>query len=274
MMPLVGAIFLASLLGSFHCAGMCGAFLAIAVNDASNPRRHAAMQSAYHLGRLISYLSLGIAAGVAGHLVNLGGALAGVRSAATLFAGATIIVFACITLSRTLGLHLPRVAAPAVISRITVPVYRLAMTRPPFWRAAIIGLSTTLLPCGWLYAFVVTAAGTASPASAALVMFVFWLGTLPLMVSFGAGVRALSGPLQRRMPLAMCCVLLMAGAYTLFGRRGLIPSRWAAPWNIASGFPSPEPLRVVMSLQTTDILAAPFVSNLRALRQSRAGWFA
>jgi len=63
MTSLILAIFAASVLGSLHCAGMCGAFVAIAVQDRGNWRRHASLQAAYHGGRLASYLSLGIAAG-------------------------------------------------------------------------------------------------------------------------------------------------------------------------------------------------------------------
>jgi len=95
-------------------------------------------------------------------------------------------------------------------------------------RALIIGLCTTLLPCGWLYAFVITAAGTASPIFAAATMFAFWLGTLPMLVTMGAGVRSVLGPLQRRVPVATAIVLLAAGLYTIAGRARLDPAALGA----------------------------------------------
>src|SRR6266700_1728996 len=90
MTALVIAIFAASVLGSFHCAGMCGAFLALASGDASGGwRKHMRLQGAYHVGRLISYLALGAAAGSVGRLIDLAGALAGIRPLAAAFAGLT-----------------------------------------------------------------------------------------------------------------------------------------------------------------------------------------
>ncbi|MBE7450024.1 MAG: sulfite exporter TauE/SafE family protein [Kofleriaceae bacterium] len=41
-------------------------------------------------------------------------------------------------------------------------------------RAALLGLLSAALPCGWLWAFVVVAAGTGSPVGGALVMTAFW----------------------------------------------------------------------------------------------------
>jgi sulfite exporter TauE/SafE len=82
-------------------------------------------------------------------------------------------------------------------------------------RSYLVGVLTGLLPCGWLWAFVVAAAGTATPAMGAAVMAVFWLGTVPAMT----GVLALGGPLmqriRRRMPVISACVLIGLGLATL-----------------------------------------------------------
>ena len=57
MIALIGAVLVASLLGSLHCAGMCGAFVAFAVigSPGHQPSR-VALNTAYNLGRLITYL--------------------------------------------------------------------------------------------------------------------------------------------------------------------------------------------------------------------------
>jgi sulfite exporter TauE/SafE len=74
---------------------------------------------------------------------------------------------------------------------------------------------TGLLPCGWLWAFVVSAAGTASAWTGASVMTVFWLGTVPAMT----GVLTLGGPLiarvRRKLPVISACVLIALGVVTL-----------------------------------------------------------
>jgi uncharacterized protein len=85
-------------------------------------------------------------------------------------------------------------------------------------RAWRIGVLTGLLPCGWLWAFVVSAAGTASPWTGAAVMAVFWLGTVPAMT----GVLVFAGPLfdrlRQRLPVITACVLIVLGVATLAAR--------------------------------------------------------
>lgn len=226
MIALIGAIFLASVLGSFHCAGMCGAFLAIATGaDRTTGWRGAAMlQGAYHVGRLVSYATLGAAVGAAGQLVNVAGALAGMRPLAAILAGAAMVAFGITALLRSGGVGVRHLRLPQSWLNLMQRGHRLAMGRPPLVRALAIGLLTTILPCGWLYAFAVTAAGTGSPARGVIAMAAFWAGTLPALVAVGAGIRGLLGPLGRRLPTLTVLAMVAAGVLTLTGRAALDPA--------------------------------------------------
>jgi sulfite exporter TauE/SafE len=222
---LVITVFTASLLGSLHCAGMCGAFLAIALADGSRSgaRAHVLTQVAYHGGRLGSYVLLGALAGAAGGLVDLGSSLAGLQHLAAAVAGAAMIFFGIVSILRLRGVTLQRAHAPQWMQKLSQFGYRAAMNRPPVARALSIGLLTTLLPCGWLYAFAVTAAGTASAFTGAIVMAVFWMGTLPMLVALGAGLRSAFGTFAKRIPVISCTALVIVGLYTLVGRMELSP---------------------------------------------------
>lgn len=224
MVGLIVAVFVASVLGSLHCAGMCGAFVAIACGRTETSLRKAAsLQCAYHGGRLITYTALGIAAGFAGKLMNLAGALAGIKPFAAMLAGATMVTFALFTLAKIYGFSFANLHPPAFMAKWLAKGHRSSMNRTPFVRAMLIGLLTTLLPCGWLYAFVVTAAGTGNPLTGGLTMMIFWLGTLPMLVTIGAGVQKLSGSLGSKMPVLTCLVLLVVGIWTLVGRSFINP---------------------------------------------------
>jgi hypothetical protein len=100
--------------------------------------------------------------------------------------------------------------------------------QPPAARAGILGLASALLPCGWLYAFVVTAGGTGNALSGAIVMAVFWAGTLPVMLAFGEAVSRLAGPLRRHVPAACALVLVILGLWTVASRSQLGPFAAAA----------------------------------------------
>ncbi|MEM9345893.1 MAG: sulfite exporter TauE/SafE family protein [Planctomycetota bacterium] len=84
------------------------------------------------------------------------------------------------------------------------------------------------MPCGWLYAFAAVAGGTASPLLGGLTMAVFWLGTLPVLVSLGVGAQKISGVLGRRLPHATAIALILVGLWTLIGRGGLDAESLAA----------------------------------------------
>ncbi len=223
MLALLSAVFLASLLGSTHCAGMCGAFVAFAVgapgaaNAPTSPSR-VALNAAYNLGRLATYVTLGAIAGALGAALDLGGSLIGVQRVAAAAAGAIMVGFGVVALLRHLGVRVPRMPLPNVLLRLARMGHVKALSLSPLARAASVGLLTTLLPCGWLYAFVVVSAGTASPWFGAAAMAAFWIGTLPMMAAVGLGVQSLAGPLRKRLPLATSLLLVAVGMWTLLGR--------------------------------------------------------
>lgn len=229
MTALIAAVFIASLLGSLHCAGMCGAFVAFAVSGAEEQRgRRVALNAAYHGGRLLTYTALGIAAGSVGALLDLGGALAGISRVAMALAGAVMVVFGVSAVLAAMGRKSLRMPVPKFMQKLLAAGHRAAMTLSPVRRALVIGLLTTLLPCGWLYAFAAAAAGTASPWWGGVTMAVFWLGTLPVLVSLGVGVQRLTGTLGRRLPHATAVLLILVGLWTIVGRGTLDANALAA----------------------------------------------
>jgi len=228
MAALITTVLLTSLLGSLHCAGMCGAFVAFAVGfDASNPDQAVApkarLHAAYNLGRLVTYTLLGAISGALGAAIDMGGAIVGIQRFAAILAASTMIVMGASLLLTTYGCRLPKLShkLPRPFERVLIAGHKLAMRLPPTARALTIGLLTTLLPCGWLYAFAALAAGTASPLLGAITMAAFWLGTLPVLIGVGAGVQALAGRLGRHVPALMSCMIILVGVVTVFDRMGI-----------------------------------------------------
>lgn len=222
MIALVGAVFMASLLGSLHCAGMCGAFVAFAVGAPSERRPPEwTLHAAYNGGRLVTYTALGAIAGALGGALDLAGELVGLQRIAAVMAGAMMIGFGVATLLRIRGVRVPRLRLPVAFESLLSRGHRAASSKPPVVRAALIGLLTTLLPCGWLYAFVVTAAGTGNALLGAVTMAVFWAGTLPALVAVGAGAKRLTGAVGRLAPQMTAIALVVVGIYTAAHRIGL-----------------------------------------------------
>lgn len=215
MWELVLAVAVASLLGSVHCAGMCGPFVALL---APPGRPRLAIDATYQAGRLSGYVALGAVAGALGAALDLSGAAFGLQRLALVAGGAGLVAFGLVTLAGTLGLELGRRRGPGRLARLTRGLQARAARAEPRRRAALVGLSTSLLPCGWLYAFVLSAAATGSPAHGALAMAAFWVGSVPALTAVGVAARRLLGPLQRRAPALGALLLVALGLAALGGR--------------------------------------------------------
>lgn len=201
-MTLLLGVFVASLLGSVHCGAMCSAFACLANGTAQRG-------AWYHGGRLVAYVTLGAIAGALGAQLDRAGLIANVQRTAALVTSVALVVWGVVQLRTALRARRFRGATAwgGVLARI--------VSRTSAWdaraRASAIGLTTALLPCGWLWAFIATAMGTGSPQRAALVMVVFWGGTVPMLVAVAAGAQRW-GPVARvRWPLASASLVLLLG---------------------------------------------------------------
>jgi sulfite exporter TauE/SafE len=216
---LLGTVFVASLAGSLHCAGMCGGFVAFySASDPGQRGRRYLAHAFYSGGRLVSYLLLGALAGLLGAAVDLAGSLAGVQRVAAVAAGILMVGWGVYALIQALDYPIPNVPLPRLVQRLNARVYGTLKGRPPVVQAMLLGLFSTLLPCGWLYAFALLAAGTGGPWSGMIVMAAFWAGTVPVMLGLGLSLQWLAAPLRRRLPVLTAVALIAVGLLWLVGR--------------------------------------------------------
>ncbi|MEM6329843.1 MAG: sulfite exporter TauE/SafE family protein [Planctomycetota bacterium] len=247
MTTLLITVLAASILGSLHCAGMCGPFCAVAATGGRNAEDAWLRHLAYHGGRLVTYTLLGAAAGALGALLNLASTLAGLQPVALAIAGGLMVAIGLAEVARLRGWRVPVLSGlrvPAPWTRLLRRGQQFASRQRGAPRALIIGLMTTLLPCGWLYAFLVTAAGSGGPLRGAAVMLAFWLGTVPVLLCLSIGVHRLAGLFGRRLPMATAVALIVVGCVTLLGRAELSPRAIAATVTSEaprSGLQAPDP---------------------------------
>lgn len=225
MIALASSVFVAGLLGSTHCAGMCGSFACLASASSTEdapprPRDGIIGTSAYSLGRLFSYAMLGALVGAAGGGLNRAGAVAGFARPAAIVAGALLVLWGVATLIAMTGVRVPALTVPPALASRLANAVRAVRSRPPLARGFALGAFSAALPCGWLYAFVATSAAAGSALGGAAVMTAFWFGTLPVMVALGLGAQRVLGPVRRRLPLLTAVTLIVLGLLTVAGRIG------------------------------------------------------
>ena len=240
MWVLFSAVLLASLLGSTHCVGMCGP-LALWATGATEkkPGNVTVNTTFYHFGRLLTYVLMGLIAGVIGELVNLGGETLGLRMMAARVVGVMMVVMGLWQLATFLPSRSTQVASgntpkPSLITRLLIRVRPFIFKLPRSARALATGLLTAFLPCGWLYVFAFVSAGTASAFNGAIVMTAFWIGTVPLLTGLVISANLINAKFQMIVPITVSILLVVTGVYTACGNGFASPDALANLQSIAA----------------------------------------
>jgi sulfite exporter TauE/SafE len=192
---------------------MCGGFVCLYAGEERGPLSHVA----YNGGRLVSYLLVGVVAGTLGAGIENAALLVGISRGAAILSGALLLLWGSTLLLKALGVRVPT-GSTRLGQRLLAPALSRTRTASPTVRAGTIGVLSALLPCGWLYAFAVTAAGTGHVLGALGVMTTFWVGTLPAMATVGLGLQRLTGPVRTRLPMVTAVAVMLIGALSMAGR--------------------------------------------------------
>jgi sulfite exporter TauE/SafE len=201
--------FATGLFGAGHCLGMCGGLAGGYFLQRGQPAT-LLTQLGYHASRLAVYSFLGLGGAWAGRVLAQSGLVGKGQGLMMMAAGLLIL---------GLGLRLaldgrPRERPAPAQSRAVRLEQRVVSRRP--WAPLLMGTLNGLVPCSLVFSVAIKAATLADPGRAALFMFVFGLGTLPMMVAVtwagaASGAR-ISGHFAR---LAGGLVVLM-GLWTLY----------------------------------------------------------
>jgi sulfite exporter TauE/SafE len=224
------AVLAASLLGSLHCVGMCGGFVAAVGNAGRGEgrRRSFGPLLAYQGARGLAYVGLGALAGLLGAGLEHGAALLGLQRFAAVAMGLVLIAMGLAALWPGRGLERDAAAPlvslgghparrPSLLARLRLRLTRAVRERGATAGAAA-GLLSALLPCGWLWAYVIVAAATGSAGYGALVMAVFWLGSVPALLGVGLLAGELGRRLGRHAPKLTAAAMLTLGLLSLAGK--------------------------------------------------------
>ena len=193
-------LFIIGLMTSIHCVGMCGAFNLAASSGLKikNPYKRPLL---YNLGRVISYTITGGLAGLLGRIL-----------APSLFMQGLMVAIASLFML-LLGLSMLGVISHKIFSMIPKAKIKKGKTTSPL----MIGLLNGFMPCGPLQAMQVYAISTASFILGATSMFLFALGTVPLMFLVGFIFNFVKGKKVYMMQRISAALVIML-AFVMFNR--------------------------------------------------------
>lgn len=202
--------FLAGLLGSGHCFGMCGGIAAGLGAMAKGRAILPALQ--FNLARLASYTILGlVAASVLGGISSL----VPIGRWLRLLTALMILLIGLKFLFNFSGVGFIEKGGAGLWKKIA-PVAMRAGSRQDAPGRLLLGACWGFLPCGLVYTVLMTAASTANPFSGAVTMLAFGAGTLPAMLGLTAAAPALSSFLEDRTVRRLIgFALVVLAAWTL-----------------------------------------------------------
>lgn len=185
--------FLAGLLGSGHCFGMCGGIAGSlgALSGGTDKRSLVSPAIQFNLGRMIGYAVLGA---VAAGIIGAAGEIMEFRAYGKWFRAATALMVLLIGIRFLVdwrGLDIIEKGGAGIWRRIQ-PLAARASQRHDWAGRTGLGVLWGFLPCGLVYTVLMTAASTGNVVSGALTMFAFGLGTAPAMFGLTVAAPALS----------------------------------------------------------------------------------
>lgn len=199
-----GLLFLVGLLTGFHCVSMCGGFVvSYTAKAAQEGKKSYTSHLRYGFGKLISYTLIGAAFGLLGSIIAFTPMMRGV---AGLLAGLFLVLFGLKMLNIIPALRKIQFKTPQFISKFVGKESRKSSS------PLVIGLLNGLMiACGPLQAIYVLAAGTGSVIEGAKLLFVFGLGTLPVMIGFGYFASFVSNKVTHKILKASGTIVIILG---------------------------------------------------------------
>jgi sulfite exporter TauE/SafE len=188
------------LIGSLHCAAMCGPLMLALPVPARSTGGFIAGRVIYQLGRIATYCLLGLVAGVVGKTVLL----AGVQRWLSIALGVAVLLGFLI--SKKVSLSAPVVR---LVTRLKSAM-SVQLRQRSFRSLTLLGMLNGLLPCGLVYVALAGAVTRGSLPDAVLYMALFGLGTLPTTLAIGLSGKmfppAWRFKLRSAIPAGVCLV--------------------------------------------------------------------
>lgn len=201
--------------GSPHCLGMCGGIVTafgLSMQNLTQSKKTMLMLT-YHFGRLCSYAFLGLVAGLIGTtvlqpiLVN--------NNLPRVLIGAVLIVVGLSMLGLPFLNHLEKMGGQ--LWQKMSPIRQKVFPIDSFGKALMAGLLWGFLPCGLVYGALLMAVVGHDTVSGAVLMFVFGLGTLPMLIATQTTVLALQQRIKRfRLRQANGVIMVLSGFAVIF----------------------------------------------------------
>ena len=204
--------FIVGLVGSAHCAGMCGPIALALPLKAERVSGKILSGFVYNIGRTLTYAFMGAVFG----LLGLGLNLFGVQKWIGIVMGSLMII--SIILPKLITFKFIPDSAFSFTGKIKSTLIKLFTLKSTF-TIFLIGIVNGFLPCGLVYIAIAGAIGTGNIFTGVYFMTAFGLGTLPMLLGISL-LGNLSGiKFRNKMNKIIPYAVVLVGAFFIL--RGL-----------------------------------------------------
>ncbi len=199
--------FTLGLLGSFHCAAMCGPLAMAIPKSGKHIYRDTFEGLLYNFGRVTTYSLFGLVSGLLGFQLNM----MGLQNVLSYFLGGTLIITSIIFISRHHSRKWLQIQAPEPLRKAISKLMRHNRAESRF----LLGFLNGLLPCGFVYVALAASLVSGGIAQSVSYMFFFGLGTIPVMITLYLAPTMLSLNMRTRMNALIPIFSLLIGVLIL-----------------------------------------------------------
>ena len=212
MSILISALVL-GLMGSFHCAGMCGPIAVALPLHGNTTSQKIFGGTLYNLGRTITYGLMGAIFGALGQGLQL----IGFQQKVSVVMGSVMIISVLFPKLFSNQYKMDR-SWFSVVGKLKKKIGEMFSIRS-FQSLFFIGMLNGLLPCGLVYMAIAGAIGTGGIAEGSLYMILFGLGTIPMLLAISLAGNIMSLAIRNRINKLIPVLVVVVGL--LFILRGL-----------------------------------------------------
>lgn len=227
-----GMLFVIGFMTSVHCIAMCGGINLsqciprAGVQESEKNRKLSTLYPSffYNLGRVCSYTAVGFVLGLVGFLIG-GGTEVGMsrllQGILKIIAGLCMVIMGINMLGIFPWLRKFTIRMPGFLAR------KIGREKARSSRPFVVGILNGFMPCGPLQSMWIVALAAANPFAGALSMFLFSLGTVPLMLGLGFLVSALGKKFTDTV-MTVGAILVVVLGLAMLSQGGAL-SGWLGP---------------------------------------------
>lgn len=203
--------FILGLMGSLHCAGMCGPIALSLPIQGNSLSKKVIGGSLYNTGRVLMYGIMGLLFG----LIGQGFVFIGFQQWISIVIGISMIASVIIpALFHTI--HISFASSFSNLVRSHIQSFFTMRTKTGIF---MLGAVNALLPCGFVYLAIAGSIGTGNAIIGMFFMILFGIGTLPMMLTISIAGNLMSTKIRMTIQKKIPILVIIIGIFFIL--RGL-----------------------------------------------------